>query len=101
MIGRQDAPRRIIAALNVLPEVYRSEPPPAGEVRIVRRRTLPLMLRPGDLRGGDALLDRTLQIHVTRSERGAVTVNLYGGGMHQRGLDEIADRIVAVAEELT
>jgi hypothetical protein len=91
--------RRVLVAVNVMPEVYRVDPPPAGEVRLTRARALPQMLRPGDLRGGDALLDRTLQIHVTRVAHD-VTVNLYGGGMHQRGLDEVADHIAMAAAEV-
>jgi amino acid adenylation domain-containing protein len=87
------APRRgLLVCVNILPEVFDPEP-----VEISRRRTIDHVLRPGDIvPGSDALLDRTLQIHVTREPAGTV-VNLYGGGFDQRGLDAIAARIALAA----
>jgi amino acid adenylation domain-containing protein len=89
---RRDA---IMVCVNVLPEVVQ---PQTGA--IASTRSIELMLRPSDLvTGSDALLDRTLQIHVTR-ERDAVVVNFYGGRIHQCGLDEIADRIMRRLEAM-
>jgi hypothetical protein len=86
---------RLMFVINVLPEVGQSH---AGE-RITRARELPHMLVPTDLvTGADALLDRTLQVHVTNA--GGVAVHLYGGGLSQAGLDEINDRIASALGEL-
>jgi hypothetical protein len=88
--------RELVAVLNILPEVYE---PPRGT--IVPRRELPHMLRSGDLvTNTDALLDRTLQIHVTRDAARRIVVNLYGGRLTQEALDEVNDRIVVSLVEL-
>ena len=80
---------RLIFAINVMPEIMQRT---TG--CITRDRELPDMLKPGDLiTNGDALLARTLQIHVTNAR--APVVNLYGGGLAQHALDEINDRIAA------
>jgi len=93
---RRRADRDVVVAVNVLPEVYQPEPGGPDGFRITRRRSLPLILRPGDLIiGTDPMLDRTLHCHVSRSERGRIAVNLYGGGIDPAGLDEINQRIVA------
>jgi amino acid adenylation domain-containing protein len=85
---------RVMIVVNILPELVQSP----GRT-ITRRRRLPEMLKPNDLvTGADALIDRTLQIHVTNA--GGVAVNLYGGGLSQQGLDEVNDRIAAVLAEL-
>jgi amino acid adenylation domain-containing protein len=100
---RRGRGREILIAVNILPEVYHSAPaaPAApGEVRVERRRTIDLILRPGDLIiNSDAMLDRTLQIHVTR-EGDRIVINLYGGGIDQAGLDEIARAIAGTLERL-
>lgn len=65
-----------------------------------RRRTIDLILRPGDLIiNSDAVLDRTLHIHVTR-EDDRIVLNLYGGGIDQAGLDELARAIAGTLERL-
>lgn len=85
----------ILIAVNVLPEV--TDAPGSA---ITRQRDLHHMLRRGDLLvGTDKLLDKTLQIHVTRDDRG-VAVNLYGGRLHQRALDTISAAIVDALHEL-
>ncbi len=87
-------PRAVAIAVNVLPEVHEPPPPPRAGLSIVRRRTIEQLLRPDDLViGRDRFLSRTLQIHLTRAPGGPVVVNLYGGSIHQAGLDEIAARI--------
>jgi hypothetical protein len=87
---------RVMFVVNILPEVTQRQ----ADHHIARARALPELLVPGDLvTGTDALLDRTLQIHVTNA--GGVVVNLYGGGVSQAGLDEINDRLVAALAELT
>jgi hypothetical protein len=86
---------RVMFAINILPEVTQ----PTDRHTITRQRSLPEMLLPGDLvTGADALLDRTLQVHVTNA--GGVVVNLYGGGLAQTALDEINDHIAAALAEL-
>jgi len=97
---RSVASRRILVAVNVLPEVYQAEDAAPGEVRVSRKRDLPLILKPDDLVvGSDLLLDLTLQIHLTRNERGRIVVNLYGGGIDPEGLEEIGDGIVVALSE--
>jgi amino acid adenylation domain-containing protein len=97
---RRGGDRRILIAVNILPEVARGAPDATGGFAITHERELPLMLRPGDLVvGTDPLLDRALQIHVTRDARGIV-VNLYGGAIDPEGLDELGDAIVAALDEL-
>jgi hypothetical protein len=92
---------RILVMLNVLPEVALAEPPANGGLRVLRRRGLELILKPGDVViGSDALLDNTLQIHVARDARNRIAVNLFGGAIDQAGLDEINDHIVGVLERL-
>jgi amino acid adenylation domain-containing protein len=87
---------RVMFVVNILPEVTQR---PASQ-HLVRARGLPEMLVPGDLvTGTDALLDRTLQIHVTNA--GGVAINLYGGGLSQAGLDEINDCLAGALVELT
>jgi len=86
----------LMICVNILPEVYQPEPR-----EIVRRRRIEHILRPTDfVIGSDPLLDRTLQIHVTR-EDGETVVNLYGGGIAQHGLDEIGTRIARAFEAAT
>jgi amino acid adenylation domain-containing protein len=98
--GRRGGDRRILIAVNILPEVARDAPRATGEFAITHERELPLMLRPGDLVvGSDPVLDRALQIHVARDARGIV-VNLYGGAIDPAGLDELGDAIVTALDEL-
>jgi hypothetical protein len=97
---RRGRDREILIAVNILPEVYHTEPAAPDEVRVERNRTIELILRPGDLIiNSDAMLDRTLQIHVTR-EDDRIVLNLYGGGIDQAGLDEIARAIAGTLERL-
>ena len=85
--------RDILIAVNILPEVYE----PNEGLCVQRRREFAMLVKPGDLMiNTDLLLDTTLQVHVTRSDRGHLMINLYGGGMDQEGLEEISDRILEV-----
>lgn len=93
------ARRDILICVNIMPEVTTAEPPATGGFRVVRARTVDQILRPGDLLvGTDALLDRTLQIHLARDRAGKVVINLYGGGLDQRGLDSLQERTFEVLE---
>ena len=93
--------REVAVAVNVLPEVYQPAPAAGGDLRVLRRRTLPQILRPGDLVvGGDAMLARVLHVHVSRGEAGGLVVNLYGGAIDPDGLDEIARAIVSTLDTI-
>lgn len=86
--------REILICINVMPEVLEPEPAPARGFRVVRAREIDQILRPGDVQiGTDALLDRTLQVHLARDRSGSVVINLYGGGIDQAGLDVLQERI--------
>ena len=89
--------RNILACVNLWPEV--TEPDRADDW-LLRRRGLELILKPGDLViNTDPLTDRTLQITFSR-RGGRLAVTLYGGGIDQAGLDELAAGIARACGEL-
>jgi len=91
--------RRVLVCVNVMPEVTRPTPASPGPIALTACRELPHLLRPDDLVvGKDALLARTLQLHVTRAPE--LAVNLYGGGLGPEALDELAAHIAACATML-
>lgn len=93
--------RDILVALNIMPEVYRSPNSGREGFRVIRKRSLDLTLRPDDtLINADPLLDLTLQIHFSRNEAGLITLNLYGGGIDQAGLEGIRDSVLAALMEI-